>query len=177
MKKLLYLAALALAVVAVVPVAAFADDPLAAIKADITQLQTDVQTKHDTVLADAQTLQTDATNLVGSDKTTAKATIQADVTKLTGDWKSLLAVCQSDRTQLRTDVAAARSAGNAKGQIAPLVREANLQIRASNLAMRSGVVSARAAVFALRQTFKNAGQPAPSAVTPPATPPVVAPVA
>ena len=74
MHKLLYLAALALAVAVIVPVAALADDPLAAIQADITQLQTDVQAKHDAVLADAQTLQTDAQNLVGSDKATAKAT-------------------------------------------------------------------------------------------------------
>jgi hypothetical protein len=177
MRKFLYLAALAIAVAAVVPVAAFADDPLATITADITQLKTDVQTKHDAVLADAQTLQTDATNLVGSDKTTAKATIKADVLKLTGDWKSLLAVCLSDRAKLHTDVAAAHAAGADKGQIRPLVREANLQIRASNLEMRSGVVKARAAVFALRQTFKNAGQTAPAVTTPPAAPPAAAPIA
>ena len=55
MHKFLYLIVLALAVAVIVPVAALADDPLATIKADITQLQTDVKTKHDAVLADAQT--------------------------------------------------------------------------------------------------------------------------
>ena len=100
MQKFLYLAALALAVAAIVPVAALADDPLAAIKADITQLQTDVKTKHDAVLADAQTLQTDAQTLVGTDKATAKAKIKIDVLKLTGDWRSLLSVCLSDRAKL-----------------------------------------------------------------------------
>ena len=111
MRKFLYLMALAVAVAVIVPVAALADDPLAAIQADITQLKTDVQTKHDTVLADAQTLQTDAQTLVGSDKATAKAKIKADVQKLTGDWKSLLAVCKTDREKLRSDVEAAKAAG------------------------------------------------------------------
>jgi len=176
MHKFLYLIVLALAVAALVPVAAFADDPLAAINADITKLQTDVKAKHDTVLADAQTLQTDAQTLVGSDKATAKAKIKIDVLKLTGDWRSLLSVCLSDRLQLRTDIAAARAAGIGRGQIRPLVREANLQIRASNLEMRAGVLRARAAVFALRQSFKNAGKTAPAVTTPPASPPVAAPV-
>ena len=43
MKKFLYLAALALVAAALVPVVALADDPLASIKADIGQLQTDVK--------------------------------------------------------------------------------------------------------------------------------------
>ena len=177
MRKFLYLAALALATAAIAPVAALADDPLAAIKADIAQLQTDVKVKHDAVLADAQTLQNDAQTLVGSDKATAKAKIKIDILKLTGDWKSLLSVCLSDREKLRSDIDAARAAGNGKGEIRPLVHEANLQIRASNLEMRAGVVRARAAVFALRQSFKDAGQPAPLTTTPPASPPAAQPVA
>jgi hypothetical protein len=177
MRKFLYLAALALTVAAIVPVAAFAADPLAAINADITQLQTDVQAKHDAVLADAQKLQTDAQSLVGSDKATAKAMIQADVLKLTGDWRSLLSVCVTDRAKLRSDIDAAKTAGADKGQIRTLVRVANLQIRASNLEMRAGVLKARAAVFALRQSFQSAGKTPPAAATPPATLPVVAPVA
>ena len=68
MNKFLALLALAVAVAVIVPVAALADDPLGAIKADIAQLQTDVKAKHDAVLADAQTLQTDAQALVGSDR-------------------------------------------------------------------------------------------------------------
>ena len=174
MRKLFFLAALALSVVAIAPVAAMADTaPLAAVKADIAKLQTDVTTKHDTVLADAQTLQNDAVSLVGSDKDTAKAKIKVDLLKLTGDWRSLLSVCLADRLQLRTDIAAARAAGQGKGQIHPLVREANLQIRASNLEMRAGVLKARAAVFALRQSFRDAGKQAPTAPTPPANPPAV----
>lgn len=176
MNKLLYLVALALAVTVIVPVAALADDPLAAIKADITQLQTDVKTKHDAVLVDAQTLQNDAQTLVGSDKVTAKAKIKADVQKLGVDWHSLLAVCLTDRAKLQTDIAAAQAAGNAKGQIRPLVREANLQIRASNLEMRAGVLRARAGVIALRQSFRAEGKTAPAAATPPASPTPAAPV-
>ncbi len=176
MTKFLSLLALALAVAVLVPVAALADDPLGAIKADITQLQTDVKAKHDAVLVDAQTLQTDAQTLVGSDKATAKAKIKIDILKLTGDWRSLLSVCLADRLKLRTDIAAAHAAGVKRSEIHPLVREANLQIRASNLEMRAGVLRARAAVIALRQSFKNAGQTAPAVATPPATPPTVAPV-
>ena len=174
MPKFVYLLALALVVTVIVPAAALADDPLTAIKADITQLQTDVKTKHDAVLADAQTLQNDAQTLVGSDKATAKAKIKIDVLKLTGDWRSLLSVCLSDRAKLHADVVAARTAGIKPDQIRPLVREANLQIRASNLEMRAGVWRARAAVFALRQSFKNAGQTAPAVTTPPATVPAAA---
>ena len=177
MHKFLYLIALALAVTVIVPVAALADDPLAAIQADITQLKTDVKTKHDAVLADAQTLQNDAQTLVGSDKATAKAKIRIDVLKLTGDWRSLLSVCLADRAKLHADIAAAHAAGLKQKQIRPIVREANLQIRASNLEMRAGVLRARAAVIALRQSFKNAGKTAPTVATPPASPPVAAPVA
>jgi hypothetical protein len=176
MHKFLYLTALALVAAAIAPLAAFADDPLSAITADIAQLQSDVQVKHDAVLADAQTLQNDAQSLVGSDKSTARAQIKIDVLKLTGDWRSLRSVCLQDRGKLQSDIAAARAAGEGKGQIRPLVREANLQIRASNLEMRSGVVKARAAVFALRQSFKNHGVTGPTVVTPPAAPTAAAPV-
>ena len=176
MHKLLYLAALALAVAAIVPVAALADDPLATIHADIAQLQTDVNAKHVAVLADAQTLQTDAQSLVGSDKATAKAKIKADAQKLTTDWHTLLAVCLADRAKLRTDIAAAHTAGVKMNEIRPIVREANLQIRASNLEMRAGVLRARAAVIALRQSFRKDGKTAPAVTTPPATPLAAAPV-
>jgi uncharacterized DUF497 family protein len=176
MNKFLALLALAVAVSVIVPVAALADDPTGAIKADIAKLQTDVKAKHDAVLADAQTLQTDAQTLVGSDKATAKAKIRIDILKLTGDWRSLLSVCLADRVQLHADVLAARAAGAKPKEIRPLVREANLQIRASNLEMRAGVLRARAAVFALRQSFKNAGKTAPTIATPPATPTGGAPV-
>jgi hypothetical protein len=170
MHKFLYLLALALAVTVIAPVTALADDPLAAIKADIAQLQTDVKAKHDAVLADAQVLQNDAQTLVGSDKATAKAKIKADVQKLTSDWRSLLAVCLSDRAKLRADIEAAHAAGLKAHEIRPVVREAMLQIRASNLEMRAGVLKARAAVVALRQSFQDAGQPAPLVPTPQASP-------
>jgi hypothetical protein len=166
MKKFLYLAALALSVAAIVPVAALADDPTSAIKADITQLQSDVKVKHDAVLADALVLQTDAQTLVGSDKAAAKAKIKADALKLSIDWHSLLAVCLGDRAKLQADIAAARAAGVKSRDIRPLVRLANLQIKASNLEMRAGVLKARAAVVALRQSFRAAGKTAPAMPTP-----------
>ncbi|HEV8460734.1 MAG TPA: hypothetical protein VGQ38_08495 [Gaiellaceae bacterium] len=166
MKKFLYLAALALTVIAVVPAAAMADGSTSAIQADIAQLQADVKAKHDAVLADALVLQTDAQTLVGSDKASAKAKIKADALKLSIDWHSLLAVCLTDRAKLQTDIAAARAAGVKSRDIRPLVREANLQIKASNLEMRAGVLKARAAVVALRQSFRAAGKTAPVMPTP-----------
>ena len=54
MRKILSLVALALTVAVLAPVAALADDSTATIQADIAQLQSDVKTKHDTVMADAQ---------------------------------------------------------------------------------------------------------------------------
>ncbi|MBV8394880.1 MAG: hypothetical protein JO064_01300 [Actinobacteria bacterium] len=176
MKRLTQLAAIAFVAAATVPVAALADDPLATVQADITQLQTDVKTKHDTVLADAQALTADAQKLAGSDKATAQATIKSDLQKLSGDWKSLLAVCLSDRQKLHTDIAAAKSAGAKASDIRPLVQTANQQIRASNEDMRAGVKSAHDAVVALRQSYKQAGKTAPSTTTPPASPTGAAPV-
>jgi hypothetical protein len=168
MRRMLFVAVVVF--VAAVPAAAFADGSIAGINADIAQLQSDVKVKHDKVLADAQQLQSDAQSLVGSDKATAKATIKSDVTKLTTDWQSLLGTCLKDRGTLQQDIAAAVQSGTPRSEIRPLVHEANLQIRSSNLAMRSGVASARAAVFALRQSFKNAGGAAPLVMTPPFAP-------
>lgn len=172
MRKLLLLVALTVGA-AVLPVAASAADSLDAVHADIAKLTADVNTKHDTVVADATKLETDAKSLVGTtDRHAAHATIKADATKLTGDWKSLLAACRADRTQLRMDVNAARGADkSAKRDLRLLVRETNLTIRATNLEMRAAVARARAAVFALRASFRAAGEQAPAVETPPASTP------
>jgi hypothetical protein len=142
------------------------------VKADLAKLTADVQTKHDTVVADAQKLQADATGFLGtSDKKAARATIKADAQKLTTDWHSLLAVCLADRAQLHQDIAAARAAGaGGDGQLRLIVRQANLTIRATNLEMRAAVARARAAVVGLRESFKAAGEPAPTAPLPPVNP-------
>ncbi len=173
MRKLLLLAALTLTACALVPVAAMAASPLDAVNADIAKLTSDVQIKHDTVVADAQKLQADATSLLGtSDKKAARATIKADAKKLTTDWHSLLATCLADRAQLRSDIAAARQAGAGDhGQLRLLVRQANLSIRATNLEMRAAVARARAAVVGLRASFRAAGEQAPVVPLPPATTP------
>jgi hypothetical protein len=172
MLKWLLLAALTLTVFAAVPAGALAAGPLEAVNADIAKLTTDVQTKHDAVVADAQKLQSDATTLVGTtDRKAARATIKADAQKLSTDWHSLLQVCLADRAQLRTDIAAARQAGaGGHGQLHLLVRQANLSIRATNLEMRAAVARARAAVVGLRASFRAAGQQAPIVPLPPATP-------
>ncbi|HUK97393.1 MAG TPA: hypothetical protein VLV46_07015 [Gaiellaceae bacterium] len=175
MRKILSLTAVVIAVVAIAPVAAMADDPVATVQADIAKLVSDVQTKHDTVVADANALEADANSLVGTtDPKAARLKIRLDILKLTGDWKSLLGVCLGDRAKLRADVKAARLQGVPRSQLRPLVREANLQIRATNLEMRAAVLKARAAVLQLRASFHAAGQQPPSAETPP-TPPATAP--
>jgi hypothetical protein len=173
MRKMLLLAGLTATVLAIVPVAAMAAGPLDAVHADLAKLTTDVQTKHDAVVADAAKLQADATSFVGtSDKKAARAAIKADAQKLTTDWHSLLAICLADRVQLRSDIAAARQAGaGGHGQLHLLVRQANLSIRATNLEMRAAVARARAAVVGLRASFRAAGQQAPVVPLPPATTP------
>lgn len=173
MKKLIVLVCSVVAVAVAVPVAALADDGTAAVQADIAKLKTDVQAKHDQVVADAQKLESDADALVGTDKKTAKQTIKVDALKLTGDWKSLLSTCLADRQQLRKDFRAAVQAGASKQQLKLLRRQANLEIRLVNLDMREAVAKAHLAVVKLRQTYHQAGQNAPAVQTPPATPPTV----
>ena len=175
MQKLITLVAVLVAVAVVAPVAALADDAQT-IQADIAQLQSDVKTKHDTVIADAAVLQHDAETLVGSDKAAAKSKIKADIKKLNVDWHSLVAVCLADRAKIQSDFAAAVATGGAKSQLRPLIKAANLQIKASNLEMRAAVAKARAAVVTLRQSFRHHGKPAPTVETPPAVPAAAAPV-
>jgi len=178
MKKLTMLFLLVVAVAVAAPVAALADDGTAAVQADIAKLKTDVQAKHDAVVADATKLQADAQSLVGtSDRKAARQTIVADAQKLTSDWKSLLATCLADRAQLHTDVLAAKNAGANKQQLRLLVREANLEIRIVNLDMRSAVAKAHLAVVQLRESFHKAGQQGPAITTPPASTPTVPTVA
>lgn len=177
MNKALSLVVIVLAVAAAAPVAALADDPVATVQADIAKLKSDVQTKHDTVVADAQKLEADAASLVGtSDRKGARKTIKADALKLTGDWKSLLAVCLADRKQLREDVQAAARSGVSRRDLRRLVREANLEIRLTNMNMRAAVLEARIAVLELRESFHHAGQQAPTVPTPPAQTPAPEPV-
>ena len=176
MRHVLSLVAVALAVAAIAPVAALADDPTAAIQADIAQLQSDVKTKHDTVMADAAALQKDAETLVGSDRASAREKIKADARKLSLDWHALLATCLADRAKLQSDFVAAVQAGVAPKDLRRLIHDANEQIRASNLEMRAAVKKAHAAVVALRQSFRDAGKTPPATTTPPATPPAAPPV-
>ena len=176
-KKILMLVVVALAVAAVAPVAAFADDPVATVQADIAKLKTDVQAKHDQVVLDAQKLEADASSLAGtSNKKAARQTIRVDALKLTGDWRSLLSTCLADRMQLRADVHAAKAAGVPARQLRLLVRQANLEIRLTNLNMRAAVAEAHLAVVKLRESFAASGQQAPNVVTPPTSTPTPAPV-
>ena len=167
MKKTLILAVAVCAAALLVPVAALADDPVSTVQADIAKLKSDVQSKHDTVVADAQKLESDADALAGtSDKNAARQTIKADAQKLRSDWKSLLATCLADRAQLHKDVQAAKDAGVSKHQVRLLVRQGNLEIRLVNLDLRSAVAKARLAVVKMRESFAAAGQPAPSVTAP-----------
>jgi len=174
MKKVSVTAVLVAVGLALTASVALADDPLATVKTDIAKLQSDVQTKHDAVVADAGKVESDAKSLAGSsDPKAARATIKADAQKLTSDWRSLVAVCLSDRAKLRNDITAARSAGAGNhGELALLVGQANLAIRATNLDMRAAVARAHKAVVDLRLSFKKARLTAPPIPTPtaPSTP-------
>ena|SRR5579871_104857 len=95
--------------------------------------------------------------------------MQTDVGWTCGPQRVSTPEVPQQRAQLRADIAAANTARIGPGQIRPLVHEADLQIRAWNLDMRRAVASARAAVFALRPSFKSSGGTAPSVTTPPAS--------
>jgi hypothetical protein len=147
-KKALLAAVLVSLAVAVVPAVALADDPTAAVKADLAQLSSDVKAAHDALIADLTTVTSDAQK---GDQTATKA----DVKKLRFDRRSLLAPIRSDRKQLRTDLKAARDANVDPGTLKPLVQAARAQNIAALKDLRQAAHDTRAAVKALIESSKK----------------------
>ncbi len=96
--KLKLLAAVAVVAAGLAP-AALADDPLAAVTADLAKAQSDFKAAHDTLLADAQKLQGDAALVKPGNKDQAKAAIQADWQQLKSDFEAKRSVMRASRAR------------------------------------------------------------------------------
>jgi cobalamin-dependent methionine synthase I len=172
-------AAAILGVVAFVPAALAADDPLAAVKTDIAKLQADFTSAHDTLLADAQKLQSDAALIKPGNKDAAKAALTADWAQLKSDFAAKHAIMQADWTQLHTDFQAAREAkaGTKADRVA--LHDATKQMREAFATGRGqvheAVQAARTAIEAARKagvpiSKADANKVSDGAVVPAATP-------
>jgi hypothetical protein len=137
-------AALAALVGALVPTAAIADSPGPgdAVKADLTQLSTDVSAAHTTLVADLNAI---ATAAKGGDR----AGVVSGVKQFRTDSATLLPAVKGVRQQLLTDIEAARAA-KVTG-LGPLVRATVKQDRGALREILQAAHQARGAVRALRQ--------------------------
>ncbi len=167
-KKLISLATVVLAA-ALIPAASLADSSVPAnVQADIAKTAADVQTLHDTIVADAAQIQTDVAAVAGStDKKAALATVKADWQKLSSDRKSENATIKADWAQLKADAKAARDAKQGNGQIKPLVQAMHTANQALRADLQQAAKAARQATQALKGTLKGAGK---GAATPPTAP-------
>ena len=157
-KKLLLLAAAALVAVSLGVAAARADDPVATAEADLQKLVTDATSLHSAVLADAQKISSDVQSLQGStDRRTIRQTLLADVQKVQSDRQSLLPAVQADWTQLKTDIQAAHQSKTGKGQLKPLLQQANQQLAQERDAVETALQAAHQALQALRQSLQQSG--------------------
>lgn len=148
-------AAAILGVVAFVPAALAAGDPLAAVQADITKLQADFSSAHDTLMADAQKLQSDAALVKPGNKDAAKTALTADWAQLKSDFAAKHTTMQADWQQLHTDFQAARSAKSGTKADRVALRDATKQMldafRTGRGQVHEAVQSARAAIQAARK--------------------------
>ncbi len=155
MKKLVSLAALALATAALGATAARAGtDPVAQAQADLQKLTTDATALHSAVLADVQKIGSDAQSLAGStDKKAARAALQADFQKLQSDRQALVPPVEADWKQLQTDLQAVKASKTGKGQLAPLLKAANEQLAQERDAVKQAVQATMQALQALKASF------------------------
>jgi hypothetical protein len=152
-------AAAVLGVVAFVPAALAAGDPVAAVQADLTKLQSDFSAAHDTLIADAQKLQSDAALIKPGNKDAAKSALKADWTKLQSDFQAKHVTMQADWQQLHADFLAARDAkaGTRADRVA--LRTAEQQMRQTFQTGRAQVHEAVQAARAAIQAARKAGAP------------------
>ncbi|MHB8643137.1 MAG: hypothetical protein ACYDA3_09670 [Gaiellaceae bacterium] len=157
MKKLLPLAAVAALAAGLGGTAARAGaDPVAAVQADVQKLVTDATLLHSTIEADAQKISADVQALQGTTtKATVQATLKADWQKVQADRAQLWPPVQADWAQLKTDVAAAHAAKAGKGQLKPLLVQANQALAQQRAAVKQALDAAHQAAQALRQSLKK----------------------
>lgn len=158
MKKstILSLAAVAVVAAAIGGTARAGSDPVATVQADVQKLVSDATALHSAILADAQKISADVQALQGTtDKATVRATLKADWQKVQSDRQQLLPPVQADWTQLKADVGAARAAKAGKGQLAPMLKQANEALAQQRAAVQQALQAAHQAAEALRQSLKS----------------------
>ena len=110
------------------------------------------------MLADAQKISSDVQSLQGTtNRQTIRQTLQADMQKVQSDRQSLLPAVQADWTQLKTDLQAVRQSKTGKGQLKPLVDQANQQLAQERDAVKTALQAAHQAAQALRQSLQQSG--------------------
>jgi hypothetical protein len=155
-KKFGFLAAALIVTAASGAAVARAADPVATAQATLQKLVIDATTLHSTVLADAQKISADVQALQGStDRATVRQTLQADWKKIQADRAQLWPTVQSDWAQLKTDLAAVRASKTGKGQLKPLLQQANAQLAQERDAVKTALQAAHQAAQALRDSLKG----------------------
>ena len=155
----LKIAAIAAGLVASFAPIALADGSLGAVNADLAKLQADFQSAHDTLMADAQKLQSDASLIKPGNKDQAKAALQADWQQLKSDFQAKHAVMQGDWQQLHSDLAAARAAKAGTKADRDALKQALQQVRSTFQAGRAEVHQAVQAAQAAIKAARAAGAP------------------
>ena len=155
----LKIAAIAAGLVASFAPVALADGSLDAVNADLAKLQVDFQSAHDTLLADAQKLQSDAALVKPGNKDQAKAAVQADWQQLKSDFQAKHTVMQADWQQLHTDFQAARATKTGTKADRQALKQAEQQMRSTFQAGRAQVHQAVEAAKAAIKAARAAGAP------------------
>ncbi len=138
---------------------ALADDPLGAVKADLSKLQADFKSAHDTLMADAQKLKSDAALVKPGNKDQAKAALQADWQQFKSDFHAKHSLLQADWQQLHRDLAAARAANGGKKTEVQALKQQLKQMRQSFVAGRAEVHQAVQAAKQAIAAARAAGAP------------------
>ena len=132
-----------------------ASDPVAAVKADLAKLQSDVVSARTTIVPDAQKLAADAAAAKGSTRAQARAAIKPDLVQLRNDVQAARTAIKADRAQLKADLAAAKGVNGARKQLRPVIKSTRTAIKTDRTAIRDAVEQARQAVKDLRSSFSK----------------------
>ena len=117
-------------------------DQAGAVKADLTQLQSDITKAHDTLLADVAKITADLGK--GPD------VIRADIQAFRSDRESLVGAVRADLQQLRSDLKAARDAKVDPGDLKTLAQTVHELAKSDRADVQQAVQNARDALKALK---------------------------
>lgn len=129
-------------------------DPAVAARSDMSKLLAEANATHDTVIADAGKLESDAHSLVGATKQQIRVTLRADRAALRTDMRAGRVLLHADRAQLLVDLKAARQAKVAK-QLKPELQQLHAALKQDRAEVKQALASAREAVKALRAGLKK----------------------